>query len=265
MSRDILRKAVSALVPQAGKNAIDGARARRLVQQIFPLNERYIELHGLDVRRGPFAGMHYTRIEDPAPGNLVAKLVGTYEQQVYPWLTDRWIGGDFDVVLDVGCAEGFYAVGLARAMPRATVHAFDTYEPARRECARLAAHNGVGERVIVREFCTPETLAEFANAKVALLSDCEGYEKVLLDPAISPSLSRWSLIVEQHDNEDPTISATLQERFGGTHEIETIDFVSAEKAASLPELSWMTKRELRLVLDERPAGISWALFSPLSS
>lgn len=265
MNRGIFRKAASAIVPQAGKSLVDKLRGRRLVRQMLPLNDRYVELHGLEVRRGPFAGMRYTLIDDPAPGNLIAKLVGTYEQQIYPWLVHRWIGQGFDVVLDVGCAEGFYAVGLARAMPQATVYAFDTYAPARSECARLAAHNGVGERVVVREFCAPEALAEFADAKVALLSDCEGYEKVLLDPAIAPCLRKWSLIVEQHDNVDPTISATLRERFGETHDIELIDFLSAEDAASLPELSWMTGPQLRLVLDERPADISWALFSPRSS
>lgn len=250
------------VVPDAGKNAIDRVRGHLLVRQILPLNERYEELHGLQVRYGPFAGMRYTRIEDPAAGNLIAKLVGTYEQQIYPWLLDEWIGQDFDAVLDVGCAEGFYAVGLARAMPKATVYAFDTYEPARRECARLAAHNGVDQRVVVGELCTPETLAGLAQEKVALLSDCEGYEKVLLDPAIAPSLRRCSLIVEQHDNVDPTISATLRERFRDTHEVEVIDFAPADDAASLPELSWMSEREIRLVLDERPAGITWALFRP---
>lgn len=262
MNRGVLRNLASAIVPDAGKRAIDHVRARLLVRRILPLNERYTELHGLEVRRGPFAGMRYTRIEDPAAGNLIAKLVGTYERQIYPWLLKDWIGRDFDVVIDVGCAEGFYAVGLARVMPNATVYAFDTYEPAKRECARLAVHNDVVDRVIVRDFCTPEMLTEFGAANVALLSDCEGYEKMLLDPEIAPNLRTWSLIVEQHDNVDPAISATLRERFSETHDMEVIDFLPDNDAASLPELSWMTDREIRLVLDERPPGISWALFRP---
>lgn len=256
-----LRRVAATVVPDAGKRAIDEVRARHVVRRALRLNDEYESRFGLDVRRGPFEGLRYTHVRDPAPGDLVAKLVGTYERQIYPWLRDEWISADLDLVIDVGCAEGFYAVGLAHAMPRTEVHAYDTYQPARRQCARLAQHNGVEDRVVVGETCTPATLAAVGHANVALLCDCEGYEKALLDPVLAPNLRYWSMIVEQHDNVDPSISSTLKQRFHDTHEIAVIDYVPADPS-TIPELSWMSDRQVNLVINERPQGMSWALFRP---
>lgn len=62
------------------------------------------------VRRGEFAGM---RLLDRSVGSaFLPKLVGSYEAKLHPFLrraaTQAW-----DVVIDGGCAEWYYAVGLA--------------------------------------------------------------------------------------------------------------------------------------------------------
>lgn len=259
----LLRRTASAVVPDAGKRAIDRARAHRFLRRIGPLNEEYVRRNGLEVLRGPFAGMRYLPGQEHISGHLIAKLVGSYERQLYRWLIEEWIEGDFDLVIDVGCAEGFYAVGLALAMPGVEVRAYDTLERARGECAELARINRVQDRVVIGEQCTPSTLAEVSQAKVALLSDCEGYERILLDPDIAPNLRGWSMVVEQHDNLDPAVSATIQRRFRDTHEIEVIDY-EHPRGVGLPELEWMSEEQLRLVLHERPLPMSWALLRPLS-
>jgi hypothetical protein len=255
-----LRRIASAVVPDVGKRAIDRARARRFLRRIGPINDEFVRRYGLEVRRGPFAGMRYIPGQEHISGHLIAKLVGSYERQIYPWLAE-WIAGDFDLVIDVGCAEGFYAVGLARAMPGVAVHAYDTYEPARRDCAELARINGVQDRVMIADECTPSTLAAVSEARVALLSDCEGYEKILLDPDSAPNLRRWSIIVEQHDNLDPTIGATIRRRFRETHEIEVVHYVPPG-GDGLCELGWMSEEQVRLVLHERPLPMSWAVLRP---
>ncbi len=256
----MLRRLASTVVPDAGKRAIDRARARRFLRRIGPINDEYVRRHGLEVRRGPFAGMHYMPGQEHISGLLISRLVGSYEHQIYPWIAE-WIAGDFDVVIDVGCAEGFYAVGLALAMPRVVVHAYDTYEPARRDCAELARINGVQDRVVIGSECSASTLAEVSDARVALLSDCEGYEKRLLDPDTTPNLRDWSIIVEQHDNVDPTIGATIERRFRETHEIEVISDAPPDGDRPL-ELEWMTEEQVRLVLHERPLPMTWARLRP---
>ncbi|MBA3807490.1 MAG: hypothetical protein H0X28_03710 [Solirubrobacterales bacterium] len=259
-SPPMLRKLASTVVPDVGKRAIDRARARRFLRRIGPINDEFVARYGLEVRRGPFAGLRYMSGQEHVSGHLITKLVGTYERQIYPWF-EEWIASELDLVIDVGCAEGFYAVGLARAMAGVQVRAYDTYEPARRDCAELAQTNGVQDRVTIAGTCTPQTLAAVSEKRVALLSDCEGYEKILLDPEKAPSLRHWSIIVEQHDLNDPTISATIRERFGASHEIEVVEYVPPS-SEGVPELDWLSQEHKQLVLAERPLPMSWAMLRP---
>jgi hypothetical protein len=259
----MLRKAVSTVVPDSGKRAIDSVRARSFLRRVGPLNDEYVRRSGLEIRRGPFAGMRYLSGQEHVSGHLIAKLAGTYERQIYPWLAE-WVAYQPELVIDVGCAEGFYAVGLARAIPRVNVHAYDIDERARGYCAELARINDVQDRVAIRGLCTPSTLAEVSAVRVVLLSDCEGYEKTLLDPEIATNLRDWSIVVELHDNVDPAISTTIEARFGETHEIELVEYAHPERDG-LPELDWMSDKQAQLVLHERPLPMSWAFLRPRST
>ena len=106
--------------------------------------------------------------------------------------------------------------------------------------------------------CAPATLAGFPEQGVVLLSDCEGYERTLLDPALAPRLARWPILVELHDFLDPSISQTITERFAATHEIETIEGEQRD-ADRMPELAFMSRRARKAVLSERrPGPMRWA-------
>jgi methylase of polypeptide subunit release factors len=52
-------------------------------------------------------------------------------------------------VIDIGAAEGYYAIGFARRLPAARVIASDLDPVARLLCWLLARRNGVGDRVSV--------------------------------------------------------------------------------------------------------------------
>jgi hypothetical protein len=84
--------------------------------------------YGLKVIAGPFAGMLYGN--DVNCGAYVAKLVGSYEQELHQ-VVHEIIGRDYRTIVDVGCAEGYYAVGLALKTKSAEIHAFDTDDDAR--------------------------------------------------------------------------------------------------------------------------------------
>jgi Methyltransferase small domain len=205
--------------------------------------------------------MRYIEGLEGTSGDLVAKLVGAYEAELHPVL-DRWIPAGYPYVIDVGCAEGYYAVGFAHAMPETTVHAHDIDERARSLCRALAERNAVADRVRVGGECAPAKLAAFPPVGVALLADCEGYERVLLDPVAAPRLERWPILVELHEFLDPGITTTIQARFASTHSVEVID-ERPRDAAAIPELEFMTERERAVVLSEnRPAKMRWAALWP---
>ena len=90
----------------------------------------------LTVRSGPFTGMKYPKAE-AAGSAFIPKLLGSYERELHPMI-ERLIAKGYDDVIDVGCAEGYYATGMALRLPGARVHAYDTSETARDLCSAMA-------------------------------------------------------------------------------------------------------------------------------
>jgi precorrin-6B methylase 2 len=180
----------------------------------------YVHLQGRRIWSGPFEGMDY--VDQATEGALIPRLIGTYESELHPHLA-AFAAEGLDCVIDVGCAEGYYAVGLARMMPGVTVYAYDIDEKARVACAELAARNGVGDRVIVGGEFKPDGFEAFAGKRTLVLVDTEGAEVDILQPHLSPALAGMNLIVETHDVYTPHALATMTQRFAPTHDIVRVD------------------------------------------
>ncbi len=221
-----------------------------------------IQHHGLTVVQGPFKGMEYVR--DATEGAHAARLLGSYESELHGHI-EAFAAGGLDCVIDVGCAEGYYAVGLARLMPQVTVHAYDIAASARTACAQLAAKNGVADRVRIGETFTPTDFEAFADRRCLVIMDVEGAEDDLLRPDLSPALARMSLIVETHDAACPGVLARLRSRFAATHLIETV--VQQHKTTPLPP--WMQQvghlDQLLAVWEWRAAPTPWLVMRPRPS
>ena len=79
------------------------------------------------VLSGPFKGMRYP-LRSSGQGGLLPKLLGTYERELSPAI-ERLISDRPTLVVNVGAAEGYYAVGLALRAPQAQVIAFEMERP----------------------------------------------------------------------------------------------------------------------------------------
>lgn len=259
-----MRALVSWLVPRAAKRAIDRRRAKRFLSVVRPATDDIVRGHGLAVLRGPLAGLCYLPELVRSSGDLVAKLLGTYEQELHPALR-AWIVAPPDTVVDVGCAEGTYAVGLALAIPGARVLAYDIDPAARALCEAMAQQNAVSARVRVRGACTHRELNELSAAEdVCLLLDCEGCELELLRPDLVPAMGRWRVIVELHDFVDPSITATIAERFAPSHDVRLVDGTGRDPAA-VPELDGFDEHTRQALLSEfRPGPMRWGVLTPRS-
>jgi precorrin-6B methylase 2 len=223
------------------------------------LANTHIRWNGAVITGGPFAGMKY--VETAAEGALIPRLLGTYESELHPHLAALTTRG-LDCVIDVGCAEGYYAVGLARAMPGVTVYAYDTDGNARARCAELAAINGVADRVIIGGEFAPDGFEAFAGRRALVMVDTEGAEVDILQPALSPALAGMSIIVETHDLYRPGALATMLDRFGPTHDILRVDggpkvFDMPAWLAGLPQLD-----QLLAVWEWRQRPTPWLVMTP---
>jgi len=207
------------------------------------------------VLAGPFQGMRLLRFASGS--GLLPKVAGCYEMEIQPAVAASLRRG-YRRVVNVGCGEGYYAVGYALALPQAVVHAFDLDILARRRLRTLARRNGAAGRVRPAALCMPEDLAALAGEGSLVFCDCEGCEKELLDPVRVPALAGSDLLVELHDFLDPSISSTLEARFRATHDIEIIPMQERD-VSTLPQLARLTPEQQQLAVWEgRPAGMQWA-------
>lgn len=231
---------------------------RRHARDIQPVIDKITSAHGWVVQAGPFAGMRY--VQQAKGSVLLPKLLGIYERELVDairTLSSR----EPEAVVDVGCAEGYYAVGLARIMPTAAVYAFDVDPEAQRLCRMLAVANAVDERLRVGGACDAAALQSIleTHRQVVVISDCEGFEGELLDPATAPGLARADLLVEVHEFAMPGVTEVLLRRLQSTHKIARIpaDPIDPEIVSALAEFDVETRR--KSTSEFRPAGMEWLL------
>lgn len=176
---------------------------------------------------GPFAGMAYgVRASE---GARLARLLGVYESSLIP-VIEAMVARRYSVVVDIGAAEGYYAVGLALRMPGARILAHDGDPRARALCAELAAANGVADRVRIGGVLTHADFATLPPGDCAILCDIEGAEAELLDPEAAPALLGADLLVEVHEGMKPGTLDLLRRRFEATHDIRQIGRQLADDA-----------------------------------
>jgi hypothetical protein len=196
------------------------AEARKKQAEINKMIAETFFDNNLVVRSGPFKGMQY--IGSSAGSQLFPKIIGSYEEVIQPWI-QRAIDRQYRKIIDVGCAEGYYAVGFALRCPQSHIYAYDIDPEARDLCNELMALNKVRNLKIASE-CTKAELNTLCEPKTLLVCDIEGFEDILLDPIAIPNLQHVDMIIEAHDCFVPGITASLINRFFRTHFIEmTVD------------------------------------------
>ena len=217
------------------------------------------------VRGGPFKGMRYVG-DSPSP-QIGPPLLGLMEMEIWTFV-QRLMEGNFDLFVNVGAAEGYYAVGMARFSRVPRVISYEGAPLGRVLTHFMARKNGVAGRIDVRGSCTPELLTEDVAASVrpALLIDVEGYEEQLVDPKLNPHLRRSTLIVELHEHEKP-MAEILRPRFAATHSIEEV-WTRPRTVADLPADLWpatwffSAERLLQLGDEKRGRPMRWWMLTP---
>jgi hypothetical protein len=169
---------------------------------------------------GPFAGMAF--VTRGTHGSLAPKLIGTYECELHA-IIERIVGTNYATIVDIGCAEGYYAVGLACRMTGVRVFAYDADERARNACRQVAAANGVAERVTIGEKFVLDDFAQFAGQRALIICDIEGGERDLLLPERAPALAGFDLLAECHDVFVANVTDEIAVRFVATHAVERIN------------------------------------------
>jgi ribosomal protein L11 methylase PrmA len=102
-------------------------------------------------------------------GGGAPRLMGIYEASLSPIIASAP-----DLIIDIGSAEGYYAVGLARRLHHATFWARDADAHARQKCRDLAGLNGVADRVEVGGKMTHADFDICLRHRSVVIRDIEG-------------------------------------------------------------------------------------------
>ncbi|MES2622330.1 MAG: class I SAM-dependent methyltransferase [Bacteroidota bacterium] len=212
------------------------------------------------VLAGMFKGLQYPQFESSGSG-LFIKFIGSYEDELQPFIQKLSVN-NYSEIIDIGCAEGYYAVGLANMFPQAKVYAYDIDKVALNRCRQMATLNKVNSRIELREKCDKIGLQNFPfTGNGLIICDCEGYEDELFDEATAKSLKNCDIIIELHDHLVPDIKFKIESAFKNTHKVEFV--ISRLKSVKDYPLFARLPLEYRQdkYLFERGTQMEWAVIT----
>jgi len=190
-----------------------------LLRLMKGVNGQAFRAVGDKVVAGPFAGMtipQYSPFWDD--GNSGTKLFGQYEFELHHDV-ELAIERRPEFIVNVGCGDGYYAVGLAGRCPEAGVVGIDVSQEALSLCADYARINQVKVGVAAGAWSPEELRFEGVRGNRLYVIDCEGDELDLVDPERCPELASADLIIECHDFLKPGASKILYDRLFKTHRV----------------------------------------------
>jgi hypothetical protein len=230
----LARRALGPAYPRALRRWRHAQGARRS-RRVAAVTRRFVAWHGLTVSGGPFTGLVYP---DQTALSLAPKLLGIYERELHGAIEAAILAAP-PVVVNVGAADGYYAVGLARRLPDVTVIAYEADAGQRELCRRVAAANGV-----TLDIRGAAGRGDLAGAALVVM-DCEGCERALLEPPLA-----GTIIAELHDFLDPGIGEEIARRFAATHDVQLVPTAPQPPANEL------------LLSEYRPGPMRWAVMTP---
>lgn len=230
------------------------------------LKPKIAKITSNQVVSGPFIGMKY--INTSVGSAFIPKILGTYELEL-AHIIDDLCRKSFDTIIDIGAAEGYYAVGFAIRKPKAKVIAYEVEAKGRELMMRMAELNSVEKRLSIRGMCEASNLFEDLNQgrNCLVIMDIEGSESVFLDPFIFPQLGKSHILVELHDYVISDIGEIISRRFFASHKITEIwarPRTIEDFSLKLESLSWKIPKKyiVRSMSEYRPQGMRWFYLEP---
>jgi hypothetical protein len=225
-------------------------RGKNIVSKLS-FNSEYKVLNGV------FKDLQYPSL-DITESALVPKIVGSYEYQLQPWMS-RIINTNYSDIIDVGSAEGYYAVGLAKRMPNTVIHCFDINEKDIEFSKQMARVNNVSN-LTWNTFCDENTLLNFPyKGKTLILCDCEGYELKLFTEKVVDKCKDVDFLIELHDVYNPAISSRILCIFQFTHTLKIVNNRDVDYCM-LNGLENLSPKERAFALCEHRGGLYQNIF-----
>lgn len=194
----------------APKDTVLNIRLRRAICEWI-----YSETEGV-VQNGLFKGMKLMPSEGWHDDNISSMILGCYEQELHDILRkeiERLKTLPSPKIVNIGCAQGYYAIGLSKLVPNAIVYGIDTSVSSLAIADQAALLNDAKVKLSLG------LNGEMSNPDF-VFSDCEGAEFEYLDLYTYPGLAGANILFEAHDgiNDKPIdLTNIIVDRFKDTH------------------------------------------------
>jgi hypothetical protein len=221
-------------------------------------------VYGDVVQKGPFKGFKY-----PSEGYISCrfqKVIGTYEHELHSLVSYLAANRRYTHIINVGAADGYYAVGLALAFPESKTVAFEMHDPSRATLTKVAKLNGVENRFDIRGACDPQALialeSEINPETTLVVCDVDGYEIELLVKGGVSWLNKADILIELHDCLRSGVTDQVQRFFAPTHHLTKITNAGVDYK-QYPILRDLLFREINDLVNEDRKGLQdWFFMTP---
>lgn len=248
---------------QAHLGITGGLGRRRII-----LSKRLFNRLGGVVRRGPFAGLKIRLEATWGAGDRAGMLLGLYEKEVVETVADAL--RTRPVFIDIGAADGYYAVGVLKAGLAKRSIAFEMNPKARASIKALAELNGVQDDLEIHSAADAGSLASLSVEsfdRCVVLCDIEGAEVFVLNDDALKLLSQAVIVVEIHDHEDMDehqVERILRDRAAPIFDVQSFT-TGARSPLQIEEISDLTEDDQWLICSEgRKYRQTWLVFRPKS-
>ncbi len=253
--KHLLKNLIPASLYRRLRSANSIAKNRRVLQKRAKIFDELVSIYGLRIVQGPFAGMKY--LPSASGSEIIPKLLGTYEFELRD-IIDSIVSNRYDRLIDIGSAEGYYAVGIAYRCPWINVDAYDIDMEARARCTELAHLNNLSERIKVKSEFTPLCMADEGVSKTIIICDCEGAELELFGRSDPQVWKNCDLLIELHDYIDPMITPSIVTNLSTTHSVRLIDSVVPDSTKNSALWFLSSDADKQIATTEMRVPMQWA-------
>lgn len=221
------------------------------------------------VAYGPFKGLRMSKKTWWSRPSRAAMFLGIYEQEVLQSLMDT--PDDYDTLIDIGAADGYYAVGSLVSGKFSEVYCFEMSELGQQAILNNAKLNGKQDNIQIFGEADDNFDKKLPREKLersVILVDIEGAEFDLLTPALFDKMKNSIIIVEIHEWRVPDGKerlAALKEAALGTHHVSELTTGSRDMS-KFRELTMFSDSDRWLICSEgRGRLMTWLRFDPIGN
>ena len=241
LSRDGLRLTIVKICMRLLKIPNEIERTKIEVLKILLAKYNY------SVAYGPFKGMKFNPNSTWSKYDLITQTLGVYEKHILEKLILFSKKQNLHFI-DIGAADGYFAIGAAYSNIFKKVYAFDKSEISLKNIIINININGCRDKVVVKGEANYENLKKTiidCNHCAVILIDVEGFEFELLDEKMLRCFSNSYVICELHpslvsngyEKQDQLLSrckdffniSTIQRETYNPNNFEELDMLSDEK------------------------------------